>query len=310
VIGLLLSACESDDLGQPCGTTPAPVGTPVEGENPVLEVVRVERDGDCESFQCLTHRGLPPYCTRSCELSETEAEPKSCTSDDQCTGGMFASGVTGRCIDGTCACEEDDDCPTAKHCADGICRDDDCPKGYWCKEVQQIGPLAGQRFCVFKDGCTSNFFCEDLGNMECRELGCFGACKREYWDCEEQTSERCEELECYAPCIRQGGGRYFCTDMALAGNPSDVEDQNRAKDCEAADCYSACVKQLEGTCEYNRMVCEEFSNLACGCAGAGNGSSDISACLDADLVCSPDASREAWDAGTVTRASICTPTAF
>lgn len=310
MIGLSVFACESDDLGQPCGTTPELASSPVEGEDPDLEVVRVERDGVCESFQCLTHRGLPPYCTRSCSLSGPDEQPQSCTGDEQCSGGMFASGATGRCLDGTCACEDDSDCPTPKQCADGVCRDDDCPKGYWCKEVQEVGPLVGRRFCVFKDGCTTNFFCEDLGNMECKQLGCFGSCRREYWDCEEQTNEKCEELACYVPCIRQGGGRVFCTDAALEGEAGDVKDQSRAKDCEAAGCYDACTKQLEDTCEYNRLVCEEFSNLACRCTGASNGASDADACPDADLSCSPDASRPAWDAGAVTRASICLPTDF
>jgi hypothetical protein len=223
---------------------------------------------------------------------------------------MFASGATGVCVDGTCACEEDSDCPSAEHCAAGVCRDDDCPAGFWCKEVQEVGPLVGQRFCVFKDNCTSNFFCEELGKMECRELGCFGSCKREYWDCQEQPQEKCEELDCYSPCIRHGGGMYYCTDAALAGNPSDVQDQNRAKDCDSAGCYAACVKQLEDSCDYNRLVCEDVGGLACACAGAGNGATDIDSCLDVDLVCSPDASREAWDPGSVTRASICVPTEF
>ncbi|MEE8409125.1 MAG: hypothetical protein V3T05_05945 [Myxococcota bacterium] len=311
VTAALAVACESDDLGQPCGTTPTAVTNPIVGEVPIIEVVRLERDGECESFQCLTHRGISPYCTRECERTPPENAPKRCTADADCTGGDFRSGTQGHCVDGRCACKEDFECSKRMHCADGVCSDDDCPKGFWCKEVQEVGPLVGKLYCVFKDGCDGdNIYCEDLGNIVCRSLACFDACLREYWVCQEpeKTSvlTECEELECYAPCMWQGGGEYFCTESTLDGKADDPEDKKRANDCRAAGCYDAtlCVQQLRADCTFDRLVCEPRSDdLPCDLCIEVDGVE----CPPGSLSCSGDAGQVQWVASPV---EMCLPKDF
>ncbi|MBI3180381.1 MAG: hypothetical protein HYZ27_12010 [Deltaproteobacteria bacterium] len=193
---LLAAGCETSDLGKPCGSEPSALGDPVvEGESAVVEVVRVERDVNCESFQCLSHRGLHPYCTESCELDEPPHSPKSCTSDGQCTGGMFANNVQGHCLGGRCQCVKDSECVEPLHCFDGVCLDDDCPKGFWCKRVQDVGPLANELFCTFKAGCIENTDCEELGTIECRHLGCFDACL-----CDALPEAQAQDLGCADMC--------------------------------------------------------------------------------------------------------------
>ena len=143
-------ACDSDDVGKACSLDGQPtfVPDPVSGEVPVVELTRIHRDSECETFQCLTHAGLSSYCTRRCEM-ESAGNAKSCSTDSNCTEG---------------------------YCLDGQCRDDDCPKGFWCKQIQEAGPLAENRYCVRRSGCEDNFQCENLGEIECRQVGCFDAC--------------------------------------------------------------------------------------------------------------------------------------
>lgn len=65
-----MAGCENHDLGKPCGTDPLPIPEEaIDSETPVIEVVRMQRDGACETFQCLAHRGLSPYCTKACEAN-------------------------------------------------------------------------------------------------------------------------------------------------------------------------------------------------------------------------------------------------
>ncbi len=144
---LFLWACEKNDIGRRCepdlGNLPPDA---VGGEQPVDEIVSVQRNGACESFQCLTHGGYPSYCTRSCTYTSKPEHAKACT--------------------------EDSDCSKPYHCHDGTCQDDDCPSGFVCSTVQEAGPLKGQLFCVRKEGCDSNFDCEELGEIVCEKLGC------------------------------------------------------------------------------------------------------------------------------------------
>ncbi|MEM6732900.1 MAG: hypothetical protein AAF658_15195, partial [Myxococcota bacterium] len=157
MFALALVACDDDDIGEPCGTPPTDIfNAPIDGEVPVTEIVRLERDRACETFQCITHSGLSPYCTQTCELDP---------------------GMPGD------ACENYRDCdpvfgdPTEnKYCVDGTCIDDDCPAGFVCRELQDVGTLAGESYCVRKSGCADNIDCEDLGNVECRPLGCLDRC--------------------------------------------------------------------------------------------------------------------------------------
>ncbi|MEL6545233.1 MAG: hypothetical protein AAFQ82_11455, partial [Myxococcota bacterium] len=149
---LTLGACDEEDIGEPCGDdSPETFAAPIDGEAPVSEVVRLQRDRACETFQCITHSGLNPYCTRSCTL------------DPQTTGDT---------------CENDRDCDPLfgdpnenKYCVNGSCIDDDCPAGFVCREFQDVGTIANDMYCV-RQTCSTNVDCDDLGNVECRDLGC------------------------------------------------------------------------------------------------------------------------------------------
>ena len=143
-------ACEESDLGEKCGTPVGPLDAAIiEGEQPVDEIVRMQRDGACESFQCLTHKGLAPYCTESCTY-EGSSSNKACAGDADCT-------------------------KDGESCVDDVCKSDTCDPGFRCRQVQEVGPLADQRFCVRKFGCASNFDCDDLEKMECVQVGCVNA---------------------------------------------------------------------------------------------------------------------------------------
>jgi hypothetical protein len=294
---MVLPACEERELGQPCGTEPLPVQDPIEGEVPVVEVVRVERDRKCDSFHCLSHRGLTPYCTRECELEAPTVERKSCSGDDECTGGEFAAGQTGHCVDGGCRCEEDSECKSPLHCGDGRCRDDDCPEGYWCKTVQDIGPLAGQRYCVFNDTCTRNADCEAFGVMECSFLGCFDACLRDYLSCPEQTGACIDNLDCYAPCPLVAPGVRYC--------PGAYRISEEAAACDEAGCFEGC-ESLDAECGFHRLICEPLPALGCTCLGADD-PSDLQSCPNQNIVCQPDTTAQPWAAGTVDTLNVCQP---
>lgn len=172
---LPLSACDEHDVGRPCTarTVDEVPAEPVGGEHPVGENVSVQRDGDCESFQCLVHRGYGPYCTRNCSYKESTKKG---------------------------ACATNGECKRPLHCFEGACQDDDCPAGFECREVQETGPLAGQLFCVQKEGCTENYDCEALGDVECRTLACY-----------DQTLRAQEGVtEHLLTCIDETELRSFC----------------------------------------------------------------------------------------------------
>lgn len=147
VLALTTANCTKDDIGAACHptTSAVPVET-ISGEQPMLEVIALQRSIDCETFQCLTYVGYDPFCTRTCTYDSKQGA----------------------------ACTANSDCTQPLHCYDGFCRDDDCPAGFECRTVQDVGPLAGKLYCVYKVGCAgSNRDCEALGDMECRRLGCF-----------------------------------------------------------------------------------------------------------------------------------------
>ncbi|MBI5512057.1 MAG: hypothetical protein HY903_25140 [Deltaproteobacteria bacterium] len=294
---LVTSACEKNDLGKPCGTAGTPVPDPVGGEVPVVEVVRLERDSTCESFQCLTHRGLPPYCTQSCTL-DPAPKAKTCaaaTAASDCAADPFAGGTNpAECIDGTCRCTADLQCKDPLHCEDGACVDDDCPAGYWCKRPQEVGPLANQRYCVFKTGCRDNLQCEELGKMECDHLGCFDGCLRDYYTCVKPESTKCDDLECYSGCVRTGGTEYLCRVLPEA--------------CVAALCFPSCTPPPGAACAFHRLVCEPFDGLGCPAAGSSEAcNDDPQTCPDKDLRCRPDASAPTWPPGALKKLNVCTP---
>lgn len=150
-IVFLASACNKDvQLGGSCGTEEAPLaGELVEGETAVDELVRLQRDGVCTSFQCLTEGGLAPYCTEQC--SYTDSTNNDCLTDSDCT-------------------------VQEEHCIDKQCKADDCPDGFVCDTVQETGPLANTRYCLRQRGCVTNFDCGDVSNVRCETVACLDAC--------------------------------------------------------------------------------------------------------------------------------------
>lgn len=184
ILGLLVAfsgalvACASDEIGQSCGTDTEPLaGEIVEGETAVTEVVRMQRDSVCSSFQCLTHAGQAAYCTRSCTFEKAGKKAASCV--------------------------DDSDCKAPKACYKGACREHDCPSGFSCGIVQDSGPLAGQLFCKRQTGCDTSVDCDDLDHLACRQQVCFDSCLLEEstTDCTEHrlTCKMRHELNCYCP---------------------------------------------------------------------------------------------------------------
>ncbi|MEK7706097.1 MAG: hypothetical protein AAB426_14145 [Myxococcota bacterium] len=168
---LLCTGCQSNDLGRPCGDDAPPIpAQAVDGEEPVIEVVRLQRDSACETFQCLTHRGLAPYCTRECEKKS------------------------------------------------------DCPVGFVCEQVQEQGPLALKKYCVFERACGRNIDCGDLGNIRCAKLGCLDACSLQPVGCEFHALH-CEErsdLGCECLPDQLGNPRDTCDDVDLVCTPASL----------------------------------------------------------------------------------------
>lgn len=150
-----LCHCTTDDTGTAC-TNPNATdisSDTVQGENPVVEVIRLDRDPVCETFNCLTHMGIPSYCTRTCKNNDPPSSKQSCTVDT--------------------------DCKFPLHCNKGTCNDDDCPKGFVCKTIQDVGPLQNQEFCVRRSNCQGDFECEAIGTLSCEPLSCFDSCAQD-----------------------------------------------------------------------------------------------------------------------------------
>ena len=150
-LSVLAGCIQKDDVGKVCGSALVGIGEdPIVGETPIQEVIRLERDKKCLSFQCLEHRGLPAYCTKECS-EDVSAE-------------------------GSSACITHQDCPAPQYCSAGKCVSDGCGPGYWCQEIQEIGPLAGTSYCVRRENCTRNSDCGALGAVDCIAYGCFDEC--------------------------------------------------------------------------------------------------------------------------------------
>ncbi len=212
---LCLWGCESDDVGQPCADEEATsIGdTPISGEQPWVEVVRMQRDGACESFKCLRHEGLSPYCTRECEFIEGEEGGGECTTDDDCSG------------DTNCADE-------------GICRLDDCPAGFKCAGIQTVGPLAEDVYCVRRIDCEENLDCRSLGTIGCVEHACYDRClalaSSETCDFHEKVCEPVDEFLAHIECSCANPTLDFteCTDESVlckaTNSPTDPWDPGSA----------------------------------------------------------------------------------
>lgn len=151
-LGFALCHCNSDDTGKACkGSTGTYPSTTVQGENTSQGLVSVSTDAVCNSFNCVTDQGLPSFCSRSCTVAKAASNAKTCAVDS--------------------------DCAAPAQCdSDGICKNDDCPAGYWCKIVQPVGPYAKQPFCIQRTGCKNDYDCGSIGVNTCQNLGCYDSC--------------------------------------------------------------------------------------------------------------------------------------
>lgn len=209
---LVITGCDDEDVGEPCGTDPTDVvPMPIDGEEPVTEIVRLERDRACETFQCITHSGLNPYCTQNCELDES-------TLGDECQDDRDCDPVFG-------------EANGQKYCINGNCVDDDCPNGFACRELQDVGTLADQMFCVRQSGCETNLDCEEVGEIECRQLGCLDSCllDQEALNVDLDTNQ--------STCAPDALNQFTCQPFDSLG----CECQGGATDCE--DAALSCTPQ-------------------------------------------------------------------
>ncbi|HET6347147.1 MAG TPA: hypothetical protein VFH51_19600 [Myxococcota bacterium] len=210
-VAAALAACTTEDTGKLCGNpNSAYPSEPVRGETATVTVASLYRDSKCETFQCLQHNGLDAYCTRSCTYNPVPKGAKACLTDGDCLSPL--------------------------HCNGGFCNDDDCPAGFWCRGVQDVGPLAGQQFCVRHDNCTSTFDCDDAGTMTCAPMGCFdicllnpAACPYHAYTCRPQADLNCK----------------------CAGDPNKTDCQGADLECnppEATQTFPAGAVQRVGVC--------------------------------------------------------------
>ncbi|MBN1962105.1 MAG: hypothetical protein JW841_14280 [Deltaproteobacteria bacterium] len=193
---IALLNCSSHDIGEAC--YPEGTGTisetTVSGENPVVEIVALQRSIDCETFQCLTYGGYESFCTRTCKYDSEKGS----------------------------ACSENSNCESPKHCFEGYCRDDDCPAGFECRTIQDVGPLAGNLYCVYKTGCSgSNRNCEALGEMECRRIGCFDQALLST-DSTTTHTLGCKSLDSLSYCLCADGSNN-CGSAGLVCTPPGSE---------------------------------------------------------------------------------------
>lgn len=150
-VSLSMGCIQKDDTGKVCGTPLNRLAnSPIIGENPIQETIRLQRDKECLSFHCLEHRGLPSYCTRECSQTKSAESLSPCSSNE--------------------------DCPRTNYCSSGECISDDCSAGYRCQQIQQTGPLQDRTFCVRQESCSVNSDCDALGSVDCVAYGCFNEC--------------------------------------------------------------------------------------------------------------------------------------
>jgi Cys-rich repeat protein len=175
---------------------------------------------------------------------------QACRADDQCK--------TGRCLGGTCQCDQDGDCPAggrcfkpavganycsltnraigdactrsdqcrSDHCEGGQCvcrRDGDCPQGQVCRT-----PITGQNRCeAGDDGARAlNAACQNNG--QCKSGRCEGdrcVCRSDS-DCPAGQS-------CFTPIT----GANFCQSTTLGLNAACNRDsQCRSDKCQGGAC--------------------------------------------------------------------------
>lgn len=188
-LGLALGACEDDDVGEPCtAEIQAQPAEPIDGERAVLEVVSLSRDQACETFQCLRHQGLEPYCTEECRFTEESSDSP---------------------------CEDDNGCSGDEYCEGGQCRKDDCPDGFWCRQIQETGPNVNKTFCT-RRVCNDTQDCFAIGGYQCVTHGCYDACLRNDAGTQCDFNQRvCEPFSALADICQCQGGDVSCSDAEL-----------------------------------------------------------------------------------------------
>ena len=109
---LALSACHLHDLGTECALDRQPFDNKqtewVVGEVPIITEEQIIQDGTCETFICLNHDGIPPYCSRHC------SDNQPCPDAFEC---KQVQGLGPRSNDTYCVyavCETDADCRDIK----------------------------------------------------------------------------------------------------------------------------------------------------------------------------------------------------
>lgn len=155
-------ACNQDDTGKLCGEPNVTVPSqPVEGEVPVVGEVNITRDPNCLTFKCLTQGGLPSYCTKTCNIN-IPSDKVVCVTDNDCQTRPHIFGPGYHC--------------TLATDGNNYCVNDNCPAGFWCNPVVNVGPYQGQYFCQRQTGCTADVDCNAPGSYACEPWGCFGSC--------------------------------------------------------------------------------------------------------------------------------------
>lgn len=171
----LFCACEANDIGNACQAEISQLsGDLVLGEMPLVEVVSIEVDKECQSFSCLRHRGLSPYCTRDCQgdgdcpagfrcepvlLVGDLAAKQFCTRIDQCQQHLDCGDLGSivcdvkACYD-SCqglSCSIDADCPDAL-CVDGRCA---CQfRQLVCQSTSQLDCSCDEESCSCLDSAV------------------------------------------------------------------------------------------------------------------------------------------------------------
>lgn len=174
----------------------------------------------------------------------------ACRADDQCQSG--------RCLGGTCQCDQDGDCPSGQrcfrpavganycaredlalgascsrddqcrsdHCEGGQCvcrRDGDCPGGQVCRT-----PITGQNFCEAGDDGNLALNASCTRDDQCKS----GRCEGDRCVCRSDTD--CPTGQsCYTPVTRAN----YCTSTTLGlGASCSRNSQCRSDQCQGGQC--------------------------------------------------------------------------
>ena len=204
VVALAAPACSYvDDTGTACGNANAlyPANA-VANEKAVVDPVTFRRDPICQTFQCLTTDGLPPYCTRACKLLPVVKGADGCQTDINCDIGLR--------------------CDANTH----LCTADDCPAGFACTVPVGLGNLAHSRVCTRVLNCDKNktpipvnapdIKCQAGGVLACTKVACYDSCPNPSTSCPSPNKECRPQAGLNCTCNIKGIG---CPDANLVCQP-------------------------------------------------------------------------------------------